>query len=62
MEISNHEKLWSCMAEPAADSYFTFKNVDGLSFDSAYGQLKYEIGRLYEEYAYLLDGEHIKRQ
>ena len=30
-----------------------------LSFDSAYGQLKYEIGRLYEEYAYLLDGEHI---
>ena len=32
------------MAEPAATVFLTFKNVDGLSFDSAYGQLKYEIG------------------
>ena len=59
LEISNHEKLCHAWQNQRPTVFLTFKNVDGLSFDSAYGQLKYEIGRLYEEYAYLLDGEHI---
>ena len=59
LEISNHEKLCHAWQNQRPTVFLTFKNVDGLSFDSAYGQLKYEIGRLYEEYAYLLDGEYI---
>lgn len=59
LEISNHEKLCHAWQNQRPTVFLTFKNVDGLSFDSAYGQLKYEIGRLYEEYAYLLDSEHI---
>ena len=55
----NHEKLCHAWQNQRPTVFLTFKNVDGLSFDSAYGQLKYEIGRLYEEYAYLLDSEHI---
>ena len=39
--------------------FFTFKNVDGLSFSTAYGQLAYEISRLYEDHAYLLDSDRI---
>ena len=59
MEISNHEKLCHARQNQRRLYFSHLKNVDGLSFDSAYGQLKYEIGRLYEEYAYLLDSEHI---
>lgn len=39
--------------------FFTFKNVDGLSFSTAYGQLSYEVSRLYEEHDYLLDSDRI---
>lgn len=59
LEISKHEELCHAWQNQRPTVFLTFKNVDGLSFESAYGQLKYEIGRLYEVYAYLLDGEHI---
>ena len=34
--------------------FLTLKNIDGLTFDNAYGQLKYEISELYKEHSYLL--------
>ena len=35
--------------------FLTFKDVDGLNFDDAYGQLAAQIADLYKEHAYLLD-------
>ena len=35
--------------------FLTFKEVDGLNFDDAYGQLAAQIADLYKEHAYLLD-------
>lgn len=35
--------------------FLTFKDVDGLNFDDAYGQLVAQIADLYKEHAYLLD-------
>lgn len=37
--------------------FLTFKNVDGLTFPSAYAQLQYEIAELYREHSYLLQSE-----
>ena len=39
----NHEKLCHAWQNQRPTVFLTFKNVDGLSFDSAYGQLKYEL-------------------
>lgn len=33
--------------------------MDGLNFDSAYGQLVYDIGSLFEKHSYLLESERI---
>lgn len=41
--------------------FLTFKNVDGLTFQSAYNQLAYEIGSLFEEHGYLLESENISK-
>ena len=35
--------------------FFSFKDIDGLSFQNAYGQLTAQIATLYKEHAYLLD-------
>lgn len=35
--------------------FLTFKDVDGLSFDDAYGQLAAQIADLFKEHTYLLD-------
>ena len=36
--------------------FITLRQVDGLNFQDAYGQLLYEIALLYQEHAYVLDG------
>ena len=35
--------------------FFSLKDIDGLNFESAYGQLKAQISELYKKYAYLLE-------
>lgn len=42
--------------------FLTLKNIDGLTFDNAYGQLKYEISELYKEHSYLLKSEKTDQQ
>lgn len=39
--------------------FLTFKNVEGMSFENSYGQLEYEISRLFEQNKYLLHSEKI---
>ena len=36
--------------------FITLRQVEGLNFQDAYGQLLYEIALLYQEHAYVLDG------
>lgn len=39
--------------------FLTLKNIDGLSFSSAYGMLTLEIADLFKQHAYLLDSERM---
>lgn len=39
--------------------FFSLKNIDGLTFESAYNQLLIQISDLYKEHTYLLDCEEI---
>ncbi len=42
--------------------FLSFKNVDGLTFSSAYGQLVYEIADLYKEHGYLMESSRISKE
>lgn len=42
--------------------FLTLKNIDGLTFSSAYGQLKYEIADLYKGYDFLTEGEGLMEE
>ena len=59
LEVSRYEQLCHTWMNQYPTVFLTFKNVDGLSFSNAYGQLKYEISRLYEQYSYLINGNQI---
>ena len=39
--------------------FLSLKNIDGLTFSTAYQQLAYEIGLLFEKHKYLLTDEKI---
>ena len=39
--------------------FLSFKNVDGMDFSYAYGQLEYEISCLFEKHRYLLESKNI---
>lgn len=39
--------------------FLTFKNIDGLTFSNAYGQLKFEISELYKQHSYLLQSDRV---
>ena len=41
--------------EPVSYHLLTLKDIDGLSFEDAYGQLMEQIADLYKEHVYLLD-------
>lgn len=43
LEVSGDAKLCRLWMNQYPTVFLTFKNVDGLTFSSAYGQLKYEI-------------------
>ena len=59
LEVSEYEHLCELWMNQWPVIFFSFKNVDGLSFDSAYGQLVYDMGSLFEEHSYLLSSEKI---
>lgn len=59
LEISQNSKLCESWMNQWPVIFFSFKNVDGLSFNSAYGQLIFDIGSLFEEHSYLLNGKNI---
>ena len=59
LEVSEDEHLCELWMNQWPVIFFSFKNVDGLSFDSAYGQLVYDMGSLFEEHSYLLSSEKI---
>ena len=59
LEISRNEALCREWMNQWPTVFLTFKNVDGLSFSSAYGQLVYEIGSLFETYRYILGSDQI---
>ena len=40
--------------------FLSLKNIDGLTFSTAYQQLAYEIGLLFEKHKYLLTDEKIR--
>lgn len=42
--------------------FLTFKNIDGLTFANAYGQLKFEISELYKQHSYLLKSDKISEE
>ena len=59
LEIFRNSQLCELWMNQWPVIFFSFKNVDGLSFNSAYGQLIFDIGSLFEEHSYLLDSNEI---
>lgn len=59
LEIFRNSQLCELWMNQWPVIFFSFKNVDGLSFNSAYGQLIFDIGSLFEEHSYLLNGKNI---
>lgn len=62
LEVSGDAEVCSSWMNQYPTVFLTFKNVDGLTFSSAYGQLKYEIADLYKRYDFLLSSERISEE
>ena len=56
LEIASHPALCAAWMNRYPTVFITLRQVDGLNFQDAYGQLLYEIALLYQEHAYVLDG------
>lgn len=59
LEISNKRELCDEWMNQWPVVFLSLKSVDGLDFSSAYQQLVYEIGILYQEHEYLLESAEI---
>ena len=57
--ISNKRELCDEWMNQWPVVFLSLKSVDGLDFSSAYQQLVYEIGILYQEHEYLLESAEI---
>ncbi|MBR1736891.1 MAG: AAA family ATPase [Firmicutes bacterium] len=53
LEIAKHTEFCSEWMNKYPVIFFSLKSVDGLDFDSAYGQLKYVISELYQKFEFL---------
>lgn len=62
LEVSGNAEVCRLWMNQYPTVFLTFKNVDGLTFSSAYGQLKYEIADLYKRYDFLLSSERISEE
>ena len=56
LEIAAHPALCAAWMNQYPTVFITLRQVEGLNFQDAYGQLLYEIALLYQEHAYVLDG------
>ncbi len=56
LEIASHPALCAAWMNQYPTVFITLRQVEGLNFQDAYGQLLYEIALLYQEHAYVLDG------
>lgn len=56
LEIASHPALCDAWMNRYPTVFITLRQVEGLNFQDAYGQLLYEIALLYQEHAYVLDG------
>ncbi len=54
LEISENKELCENWMNQWPTVFLTFKDVDGLNFNSAYEQLVFQISELYKKYNYLL--------
>ena len=59
LEISNKRELCDEWMNQWPVVFLSLKSVDGLDFSSAYQQLVYEIGIIYQEHEYLLESAEI---
>lgn len=55
LEIASHPALCAAWMNQYPTVFITLRQVEGLNFQDAYGQLLYEIALLYREHAYVLD-------
>ena len=59
LDITNHTSLCEKWLNQYPTIFLSFKNIDGLTFANAYGQLKFEISELYKQHSYLLQSDKI---
>ncbi len=59
LEILSERQLCAKWMNQWPVVFLSFKNVDGMDFLYAYGQLEYEISCLFEKHRYLLEGKNI---
>ena len=59
LEISENKELCENWMNQWPTVFLTFKDVDGLNFNSAYEQLVFQISELYKKYNYLLECQAI---
>ena len=59
LEIAKDNSLCEQWMNQCPTIFFTLKDIDGLNFDEAYGQLAAQISDLYKEYTYLLDSVQV---
>ena len=59
LEIARDSELCQAWMNQWPTVSFSLKDIDGLNFESAYGQLKAQISELYKKYAYLLEYDAI---
>lgn len=59
LEIARDSELCQAWMNQWPTVFFSLKDIDGLNFESAYGQLKAQISKLYKKYAYLLEYDAI---
>lgn len=59
LEISENKELCETWMNQWPIIFLTFKDVDGLTFRSAYEQLVFQISELYKKYHYLLNCEAV---
>lgn len=59
LEIARDSELCQVWMNQWPTVFFSLKDIDGLNFESAYGQLKAQISELYKKYAYLLEYDAI---
>lgn len=59
LEIARDSELCQAWMNQWPTVSFSLKDIDGLNFESAYGQLKAQISELYKKYAHLLEYDAI---